>query len=141
SERYTNKRSIAGHRAGDESCAKKDARQPVVILGGYRVEFVVMAAGARQAESQERAANDINLIVDVVGDHQILVHGARDEVCNRQHARGNQAVFVDSTGTSWRQQIAGDLVPYKIRIREIPIESVDNPVSIAPNLTKVALGR
>ena len=61
--------------------------------------------------------NDVDLVVDVVGDHLVLVDVAGHEVGDGQHARGDQSVLVDPAGPGRRQQVAGDLVPDEFRIR------------------------
>ncbi len=45
-------------RAGQES------GHCVVILSGDRIELVIVAAGAREREAQERLGQDVELIVD-----------------------------------------------------------------------------
>ena len=44
--------------------ALEDPRQRVVVLGGNRIELVIVAAGAAKRQPQEGAANGIDLFVD-----------------------------------------------------------------------------
>ena len=109
-ERNADQRGVAGHRARDQPGAEEDARQGVVVLGGDRVELVIVAAGAGDREAEEGPADDVDLVVDVVGDHLLLVHVAGHEVGDGQQAGGDEPVRVDPAGMRRRQQVAGDLV-------------------------------
>ena len=44
--------------------ADQVAGQGVIILGGDRVEFVIVAAGAGERQAQKRLREDVDLVVD-----------------------------------------------------------------------------
>ena len=79
--------------------AEENTGQGVVVLGGDRVELVIVTAGTGDGEPQKRATDDIDLVVDVIGDHLVLIDVAGHEIRDGQQSRGDQAVLVEAAGT------------------------------------------
>ena len=99
-----------------------------------------MTAGAGDRQSQKHPAHDINLVVDVVGDHLVFVDIARHKIREGEHAGGNQTFFVDAPRCRRRHQIAGHLMANEVCIRQIAIERINHPVPVSPRLAKITLG-
>ena len=140
-ERHSNQRRVSLDRPRDHARAEEDAGQRVVIVGGDRIELVIVAAGTGEGEAEEGPADDVDLIVDAIGDHPFLVDIPRHEIGNREKPRGHERIGVDPRGIVGLEQIAGELLAEKLGVGEVAIEGVDDPVAVAPRLAKVALWR
>ena len=56
---------------------------------------MIVTPRAAQGEPHEGAANHIDLVVDVIRDHQILVHVTRNEIRDRQQAGRHQRAHIN----------------------------------------------
>src|SRR5205823_1966839 len=90
--------------------AEKDACQAVVIRRRYRIEFVVVTAGAGHGQAQEGPADHVHLVVGDVGEQLLLVRVAAAPVADGQQAGGDDAVRVDAARFGGGQPVAGELL-------------------------------
>ena len=139
-ERHADQRRVSLHRPGNRASAQENPGQRVVIVGGDRIELVIVAAGAGEGEAEERAADDVDLIVDAIGDHPFLVDIPRHEVGDRQEPRRHQRLGIDPSRIIRLEEIAGDLPGEEVGVGEIAVEGVDDPVAVAPGFAEIALG-
>ena len=139
-ERHADQRRIPLHRPRNHPGAEKNPGEGVVVVGRNRIELVVVAAGAGQGEAEERSADDVDLIVDAVGDHPLLVNIPRHEVGDREEPGRHESVGIDPGRIIWLEEIAGDLLAEEVGVGKIAVEGVDHPVAVAPGLAKIALG-
>ena len=75
--------------------AVEDAGQRVVVGLRDRIELVVVAAGTAERQAQERLADRVDLVVDHVADHLLLVGVAAVPGAVDEERRGDQPVGVD----------------------------------------------
>ena len=102
---------------------------------------MIVTAGAGQGHAQEGPTDDVDLVVDIIGDHQFLVHVAGHEVGDGQHSRGDQGIGVDLLGIVRLQQVAGDLVAHEIAVGQVLVERLDDPIAVAPGFSEIARRR
>ena len=122
----------AHHLAGRGRTAQHTGHA-VVVLEAYRVELVVMAAGATHRHAEESPADLDELGIDVIGLHLGLV-GIHDlEVADHQEARGDElgGTLLRRGG---RHQVAGKLLLDEEVERLVLIEGLDEVIAIAPGV-------
>ena len=102
---------------------------------------MIVTASTGQRESQKRSPDDVDFVVDVVGNHLLLIDVTRNEIGNRQHPSGDERIGIDLVRVGRLQQVAGKLLSDEFVVRQIPIECGDDPIAITPCLAEVAFDR
>ena len=102
---------------------------------------MIVAAGAGDGQSEERLAEDVDLIVDAVDDVVLWVNGivlvlAEPVECGRERRFDKLAV---ARKPFRRQQISGDVFPGKLIVRDILIEGANQVIAIAPGVGLVVV--
>src|SRR5262249_23254155 len=120
----------------------KKRLQPVVISLRQRVEFVIVATGARHGDAENRRTQTVNHFrqhflpvffgIRVAADH---VHWAA-----AMQAGGNPILGRRLQFSPLRQQIAGNLLNQEAIIRFVFIETSYHVVAIAPSMRSFAVG-
>ena len=108
--------------------ALENTVQRVIVLGGYRVEFMIVASRASDGEPHQTAEHRVDPILDDV-------RGNREEATSqgqKPHGRKIGGALVD-------QLIRGDLQQDKSVIRQILIECVDHPIAVCRSKHKRSL--
>ena len=102
---------------------------------------MIVTASTGQSESQKRAPDDVDLVVDVVGNHLLLIDVAGHEIGDRQHPGGDERISIDLVRVGRLQQVSSELLSDEFVVRQIPIECGDDPIAITPCLAEVAFDR
>ena len=87
----------------------KDPGQRIVIGGGDGIEFMIVAAGARNCLREESAANAIDLMINNVGIQLLLDIVLQRPGADRQ-IPGRDELLASLFVSVVRQQVAGDLL-------------------------------
>ncbi len=87
----------------------EDAGQGVIVGGRDRVELVIVAAGTARRQGQHRAADGVDLLVDVVHDEPDL-ETLVDVLDAQGQEPGRDQLLVPLPLRFGRQQVAGDLL-------------------------------
>ena len=103
--------------------AAEDTVQRIVVLGRHGIELVIVAARARDRESEEALRHRVNAVVDdVVLVGETLAHG--EEAERRQRRRALRV----------RQFVRGDLLDDELVVRLVVVERADDVVAIRPRV-------
>ena len=113
--------------------AEKDSRQGVVIGCRYRVVLVVVAAGARDRQSQHSLAHGIDLLI-----HQVHLELARIALVESlgshgQETRGNKMLLPLTIGLDL-QHVPGDLFPDEFVVGLVRVEGIKDIVAVTPRV-------
>ena len=113
--------------------AAEDARHRVVVLDRDRIELVVVAAGAGQGHAEHPARDRVDLLVDHVDREldrvaRVVTLGADGQVAGRDLL--GSALVVAAGG----QEITGELLAEELVVGQVRLESVDDPVPVAPGV-------
>ena len=100
--------------------AREDAIQAVIVVGRNRIELVVVAASATDGQAEQPAADDIDLVVDVV--MYIVEFAASGKEPQRRERFG---------GSVWSKLVGGQLFEHESIVGHIPIEGVDHVIAIS----------
>ena len=95
---------------------------------------MVVAAGAGDRQSEERARRDIDLFIDDVIKHFDLVLFRNELRTEGQEAGRHQAADIHFTRFVRRQQISGYLLAHEPVVGNIPVEGIDNVIAITPGI-------
>ena len=109
----------------------EDPRQGVVVRGGDRIELVVVAAGAPDAEREDRAGRGIDHLVRHVHVELLGVDLVEVVRAEREESRRNLVVH-SLLGAPVRQQVARDLLTYELVERLVVVERADDVVAVPP---------
>ena len=111
----------------------EDAKQGVVVAGGDGIEFVVVALGAADGESEPRGADRVHA-VDKLFVARLGAIDACFAIGERvaQEAGGDQLI-----GGGVGKQIAGQLFDGEAIEGEVAIEGLDHPVAVGPDFAVV----
>jgi hypothetical protein len=90
--------------------AVENAGQRVVIVVRNRIEFMIVAAGATEGEAQERLAHRVDLVIDHVADHLLLVSVVSVPGTVYQEACRDATRRIGRLSRRIWEQIAGDLM-------------------------------
>ena len=119
-------------RAGERiAAAFEDPVEGVVVAGADRIELVIVAAGAAEAQGHDRLPHRVDRVLDreVVVLFRIEAEAARD----REKPSGRHALGI-RLGRSLRgEDIAGDLLAEKLVVGEIAVEGIDAVIAVAPS--------
>ena len=94
---------------------------------------MIVAPSTTGGDRQDRSADRIDLLVDVVHDvtdFESLVHVLDTD---RQESRGNQ-LLIPLLVRFGRHQITGNLFFHKLIVRLVLVEGIDHVVAIAPGM-------
>ena len=105
---------------GGLSRTGEDAVQRVVVLGRYRVEFVVVTSGAPRREAKEPAGNNVDAVVDDFVREKIVAR------TDRQKAKRGQRLGVIRV-----EQISGELLNDELIERQVFVEGADDVVAVS----------
>ena len=113
--------------------ALEDARQPVVVRRGYRIELVVVTTCTSQCQSKERPAHRVELLVDDVHPHLGLVCLGQHLGANAEEPRRDQLIMLLGL-TVKRHQIAGQLLDDEPIERLVAVERRHDIVPVPPGV-------
>ena len=113
--------------------AQKNSGQRVVIGHRDRIILVVVAAGARDGQSQHSLAHNIDLLV-----HQVHLELARIALVeplgsHGQKARGNEMLLPLGIGLDL-QHIPGDLFPDEFVVGFVCVEGIKDIIAVTPRV-------
>ncbi len=116
------------------SRADHDAVQSIEVALADGIEFVIMAAGARDRHAQERLRDYVDL---VVGETHLLVERVGRGVAVLHHTKVPQAehrlVQPELAIDAWlRRQIAGQVLDDEPVIRHVVVEGTNQVVAVPP---------
>ena len=114
-------------------CAEKDSRQGVVIGCRYRVVLVVVAAGARDRQSQHSLAHGIDLLVHQVHLELAGIAFVESLGSHGQKARGDEMLLPIGIRLDV-QHIPGDLFPNEFVVGLVRVEGIEYVVAVAPGM-------
>ena len=113
--------------------AEKDSRQGVVIGRRDRVILVVVAAGARNRQSQHDLAHGVDLLV-----HQVHLELARIAFVESLGAHGQKSrgdeMFLPNVIRLGGQHVPGDLFPNEFVVGLVRVEGIEDVVAVAPGM-------
>ena len=112
----------------------QDAEQRVVVGLADGIEFVVVAAGARHGQPEERLRKRVDL---VVGEPHLLIKGVGRPEAVKHHPEVRRADrrFVDGAAgiePGIGQQVAGDVLPQQLVEGHVGVERSDQVVTVVP---------
>ena len=109
----------------------EDAGHGVIILGRNRIELVIVAARAADAQGQHRARRHVDhLIGDVHGEE--LAVGLVEIVRPQGEEPRRDLLLVTLASVAVRQQVAGDLLAYELVVGLVCVERIDHVVAVFP---------
>ena len=118
------------HRLG----ASEDAGERVVVASGDGIRFVIVASGTADTESEDAAADDVDLIGNDI-HFEIFVHRLCGLGTQREKARGNE-LAVPLLRRGCRNQITGNLFCQETVIGQVIVDGADDIITVAPRVRK-----
>ena len=109
--------------------AGEDAVERVIILGRDRVELVVVAAGAGDAQAHQAAGDDVDPVVDD------LVLVVEEPAADGQEAERGEGPLVVAQG----EAVGGDLLDDEAVVRLVLVERPDDVVAIGVRIRDSAV--
>ena len=94
---------------------------------------MVMTTGAAECQSQDRATDRVDLLVDDIHLHFQFVDFGQNLGTDCQKPGGNQ-VLVSFVRISTRQQISRQLFHHELIEGSVPIQRFDDVIAIAPGI-------
>ena len=125
--------ALSVHRPVKRIGAAKDAGHRVVVPGRDRVKLVVVAAGARDGQAEERPGRHVDLLIDDVELEEHLVALVQRLGAKREETGGDQ-FLVGRFAFVAAKQVAGNLFPHEPAKRLVVVKRVDHVVAVAPRV-------
>src|ERR1044071_2493607 len=113
--------------------AVEKSRQAVVVALGHRIEFMVMTPATLERESQKSGAESMDTVGYVFIAPFFFDTSTFVGLAMKAIKSGCQALLASCA----RQQVAGQLLGQEAVVREIGIESLDDPIAIWPGGAKL----
>src|SRR5262249_51049811 len=105
------------------STTREHAEERVIVFGGYRIEFMVMAPGARNGQSQEPFGHDIDSVIN-----DIVLH-SHESISDRQEAQRTKVRWIAG---SRGQFIGGQLLDNEQTKGLVFIETTNHVITVRP---------
>ena len=126
-------------RAGERiAAAVEDPVKRVVVVHRNRVEFVIVAAGAAQAEAKNGLAQRVDRVLD--GQVMIILGIEAESPRNGEISGRGRTLRVLFARPLVRQDVAGDLFAQEHVVGLVGVERVDHVVSVTPRLRHGIVG-
>src|SRR4051812_27402056 len=115
--------------------AVQDAVEPVVVLRWNRIQLVIVAPGAGDGQTLKRLGQGIDLVVrhiqrDLPKQDAVIVSCLSEPEEGSSDDRLVSALLSIDTGPG--EQVASDVLPDKLVVRHIGVQSADEVVAITP---------
>ena len=117
--------------------AFENAGQRIVVASRYGVRFVIVTAGAADAEAEDAAADDVDLIGDDI-HLEIVVHRLRGLGAECEQSGGDE-LAVALLRRIGRKQVTRELLSDEAVIRQVFVEGTDHIVAIAPCMREAGI--
>ncbi len=111
---------------------REDSGHLVIIFGGDRVEFMVVATGAICGQAEESFCSDFDLVIDHVVTLEGQIFLGEGLFAQGEEARGHDAPVADAGLGISSKDVTGELLADKLVIRHVVIEGLYDIVAIAP---------
>ena len=96
---------------------------------------MIVAARATNGETEERAANGVNLLIHRV-EMQLLLVALREHLRPQREEGGGNHLIAALLGSFCGHQISRDLLAYEVVERFVVIEGINDVVPVTPGLVE-----
>ena len=110
------------------------SHQRIIIPRLNWIEFMIVAARARNGQPQESTARDVDLLIPHVNDHLALVRLRQRFRTQRQEPRSYYASRINRFPRCGRHQVSSHLLAHELVIGHIAVKRVDHIVAIPPRV-------
>src|ERR1043166_6491348 len=108
----------------------KNPAQRVIVLCWYRIEFVVVAAGAGDGEPEKAFGDDVDAIIENIVGH------AHEAITEGEKAQRGEISGIAGSG---RKFIGGDLFENEKIVRLVLIEAANDVIAISPGEQEIGI--